>query len=53
MPKLLEIATDYTHLKCVEPKLVMITMARQTQICGNKNIQDYDRKIPDCGCNKR
>ena len=44
MPKLLEIATEYAHLKCVEPKPVMIAMAKLIQICGDKDIQDYDRK---------
>jgi len=53
MPKLLEIAADYTNLRCAEPKLVMITMARQVKICGNKDIQDYGRKVPNCNCNKR
>ena len=44
MPKLLEIATEYAHLKCVESKPVMIAMAKLIQICGDKDIQDYDRK---------
>jgi len=44
MPKLLEIATEYAQLKCVEPKPVMIAMAKLIQICGDKDIQDYDRK---------
>ena len=34
MPKLLEIATEYAHLKCVEAKPVMIAMAKLIQICG-------------------
>ena len=44
MPKPLEIAAEYAHLKCVEPKPVMIAMAKLIQICGDKDIQDYDRK---------
>ena len=44
MAKLLEIATEYAHLKCIERKPVMIAMAKLIQICGDKDIQDYDRK---------
>ena len=44
MPKLLEIAHEYVHLKGVEAKPVMIAMAKLIQICGDKDIQDYDRK---------
>jgi len=44
MPKLLEIAAEYAHLKGIEPKPVMIAMAKLIQICGDKDIQSYDRK---------
>jgi hypothetical protein len=42
MPKLLEIAAEYAHLKGIEPKPVMIAMAKLIQICGDKGIQSYD-----------
>ena len=44
MTKLLEIAHEYVHLKDVEAKPVMIAMAKLIQICGNKSIEDFDRK---------
>lgn len=44
MPNILDIATEYTHLKGVEPKPVMIAMVKLIAICGDKDIQDYDRR---------
>ena len=43
MPKLLEIAQEYAYLKGIEVKPVMIAIRQLIDICGDKNIEDYDR----------
>ena len=43
MPKLIEIAQEYVHLKGIEVKPVMIAVRKLIQTCGDKNIEDYER----------
>ena len=43
MPKLIEIAQEYAYLKGIEVKPVMIAIRQLIDICGDKNIEDYDR----------
>ena len=43
MPKLIEIAQEYASLKGIDVKPVMIAIRQLIDICGDKNIEDYDR----------
>ncbi|MDC0551552.1 site-specific integrase [Amylibacter sp.] len=43
MPKLIKIAQEYAYLKGIEVKPVMIAIRQLIDICGDKNIEDYDR----------
>ena len=43
MPKLIEIAQEYVHLKGIEVKPVMIAVRKLIQTRGDKNIEDYER----------
>ena len=42
MPKLIKIAQEYAYLKGIEVKPVMIAIRQLIDICGDKNIEDYD-----------
>jgi hypothetical protein len=37
------IAQEYAYLKGIEVKPVMIAIRQLIDICGDKNIEDYDR----------
>ena len=43
MPKLIQIAQEYVHLKGIEVKPVMIAVRKLIQTCGDKTIEDYER----------
>ena len=45
MPKLIEIAQEYASLKGIDVKPVMIAIRQLIDICGDKNIENYDREM--------
>jgi integrase len=44
MKKLTQIAQEYIHLKGVDSRPVMIAITKLIQTCGDKDIEDFDRK---------